>query len=116
MTRLLNTPIIGRSAAPVASSCSDMLAGLSKNEILRMPPDFCAKAASPATRASSSEPAITNPRTCRFMNLPSSAAGLFVEPHVFEAPAVVDVVDHDRQPPDFGLAAGCTARIEDHRP
>src|SRR5215468_2117900 len=37
-TRLLNTPIIGRNAAPVASSSSDMLAGLSKNEILRMPP------------------------------------------------------------------------------
>src|SRR6516162_7973494 len=44
MTRLLSTPIIGRNAAPVASSCSDMLAGLSKNEILRMPPDFCANA------------------------------------------------------------------------
>jgi hypothetical protein len=39
----LNTPIIGRNAAPVASSCSDMLAGLSKNEILSVPPAFCAK-------------------------------------------------------------------------
>src|SRR5215469_15862321 len=47
MTRLLNTPIIGRNAAPVASSCSDMLAGLSKKEILRTPPDFCAMAACP---------------------------------------------------------------------
>src|ERR1700732_754788 len=44
MTRLLKTPIIGRNAAPVASSCSDMLAGLSKNEILSVPPAFCAKA------------------------------------------------------------------------
>src|SRR5262245_8084349 len=44
MTRLLNTPIIGRSAAAVASSWSDMLAGLSKCEMLRMPPDFCATA------------------------------------------------------------------------
>src|ERR1700730_771210 len=44
MTRLLNTPIIGRKSAPVASSCNDMLAGLAKNEILRVPPAFWAKA------------------------------------------------------------------------
>src|SRR6266702_6877305 len=44
ITRLLNTPIIGRSAANVDSSCSDTLAGLSKNGTLRMPPDFCAAA------------------------------------------------------------------------
>jgi hypothetical protein len=47
MTRLLNTPIIGRNAAPVASSCNDMLAGLSKKEILSVPPVFWAKAPSP---------------------------------------------------------------------
>ena len=74
ITRLLNNPIAGRSAAPVASSCSDMLAGLSKNEILRTPPDFCASAPSPAPSASSSEPAIANRRTCRVMNLPSHCA------------------------------------------
>src|SRR6266699_3052072 len=39
----LNTPIIGRTAA-VASSCSDMLAGLSKCEMLRVPTEFCATA------------------------------------------------------------------------
>src|SRR5947199_4358548 len=39
-TRLLNTPITGRRAAAVDSSSSDMLAGLSKWEILRIPPDF----------------------------------------------------------------------------
>src|SRR5260370_42122380 len=44
-TRLLNTPIIGRKAAKVDSSCRDMLAGLSKKGILRMPPCFCADAA-----------------------------------------------------------------------
>src|SRR6266567_4239159 len=41
-TRLLKTPIIGRSAAGVDSSCSDMLAGLSKWESCRMPPAFWA--------------------------------------------------------------------------
>jgi hypothetical protein len=52
ITRLLNIPIAGRNAAPVASSCSDRLAGLSKNEILRMPPDFCADAGAPPVSAS----------------------------------------------------------------
>jgi hypothetical protein len=55
---LLNTPIIGRNAAPVASSCNDMLAGLSKNEILSVPPAFWAKAPSPAHVAISSPPTI----------------------------------------------------------
>src|SRR6202011_1866508 len=55
MTRLLNTPIIGRNAAPVASSCSDMLAGLSKNEILSVPPAFCAKPG-PAQHAAVNKP------------------------------------------------------------
>src|SRR5206468_2692313 len=52
ITRLLNTPIIGRLAAAVASSCSDMLAGLSKCDIFRMPPGFCA-GAGPATHSNS---------------------------------------------------------------
>src|SRR5438270_12512656 len=46
----------------------------------------------------------------------SSRTALLVEPYIFEAPAVVDAVDHDRQPLDLGLAAGRAARIEDHRP
>src|SRR5258707_3592841 len=45
MIRLLNTPIIGRLTAAVASSCNDMLAGLSKWDILSTPPGFCAWAA-----------------------------------------------------------------------
>src|ERR1700738_1721165 len=44
ITRLLNTPIIGRLTASVDSSSIDMLAGLSKWPILRIPPDFCADA------------------------------------------------------------------------
>jgi hypothetical protein len=31
--------------------------------------------------------------------------GLFVEPDVFHAPAVVDAVDHDGQAPDLGVPA-----------
>src|SRR6266566_9423356 len=44
MTRLLKTPIIGRSATTVVSSWIDMLAGLSMMYWRRMPPDFCAAA------------------------------------------------------------------------
>src|SRR5437763_3989457 len=57
MTKLLNTPIIGRNAAPVASSCSDMLAGLSQNELLRTPPDFCAEAGDAANQTAKKLPA-----------------------------------------------------------
>ena len=54
ITRLLKTPIIGRLTAPVASSCIDMLAGLSKCDICKTPPDFCANAAAATSRAASS--------------------------------------------------------------
>src|SRR6266851_4350126 len=46
MTRLLNTPIIGPSVAIVDSSWIDIEAGLVIPGSRRMPPDFCAKAAS----------------------------------------------------------------------
>src|SRR6516225_4564917 len=48
MTRLLKTPIIGPSAKNVISSWIDMLAGLSRLYIFRMPPGFWANVASPA--------------------------------------------------------------------
>src|SRR5205823_2829935 len=67
MTRLLKTPIIGRIAAVVDSSRSDMLAGLSKCEILRTPPGFSANAASPANNASQNEPAPASTRRPRFI-------------------------------------------------
>src|SRR3954469_3194648 len=70
MTRLLKTPIIGRSADPVASSCNDMLAGLSKNEILRTPPDFCAKAGPVRANTVSSAHVLAQPRTFRFIVVP----------------------------------------------
>src|ERR1700738_5273362 len=43
-------------------------------------------------------------------------AGLTVQPNVFEAPAVVNAVDHDRQPFDVGLAAARGAVVKDDRP
>src|SRR2546421_8464621 len=57
ITRLLKTPIIGRLAAAVASSCSDMLAGLSQWDIFTTPPCFWANAGSPTDIATSSETA-----------------------------------------------------------
>src|SRR6266849_296746 len=69
MTRLLKTPIIGRIAAVVDSSRSDMLAGLSKWEILRTPPAFWANAESVAHSAISSAPAATSPRRPRFISV-----------------------------------------------
>src|SRR5262249_12535279 len=121
ITRLLKTPIIGLSAAPVASSGIDMLAGLSKNEILMLPPDFCASARSRLARASSTAAAVAMPRRCRFMA--SSAFGavfwhrrLFVEPDVLEAPFVVDAVGHPGPTLEPRLPARGAGRIEDHRP
>src|SRR5271157_1916235 len=57
MTRLLNTPIIGPRTAIVDSSWIDMLAGLSPEGILNMPPGFCAKAESLPHKLASSPPA-----------------------------------------------------------
>src|SRR5438132_7195298 len=55
-TRLLKTPIVGRTAAAVDSSRGDMLAGLSKWEILSTPPAFCATAASAANNQTTVNP------------------------------------------------------------
>src|SRR6478736_4709973 len=66
MTRLLNTPIIDRNAAPVASSWSDMLTGLSKNEILSVPPDFWANAGSLTEMAANSATVAVSTRTSGF--------------------------------------------------
>ena len=71
---LLKTPIIGRSAAVVDSSRSDMLAGLSKWEIFRMPPGFWAIAASAAVNAKASVAAAASTRRSRL--IPSTASAL----------------------------------------
>src|SRR5712671_5978740 len=67
MTRLLNTPIIGLWVAAVASSWIDMLAGLSKWGIFRMPPGFWANAVCPMDNASDSAPAAARTRRSRFI-------------------------------------------------
>src|ERR1700731_2263083 len=77
MTRLLKTPIIGRIAAVVDSSRSDMLAGLSKWEILRTPPAFCATAALAANNPIDNELAAASTRRPRFIptSLPVQRGG-----------------------------------------
>src|SRR5438874_3826011 len=75
MTRLLKMPMAGRSAAPVASSCNDTLAGLSKNEIFRTPPVFCADAVVVAQSASSNRLAAARFRKVRFMTCPPTVRG-----------------------------------------
>src|SRR5437867_9983188 len=69
-TRLLKTPIIGRIAAVVDSSRSDMLAGLSKWEVLRTPPGFWATAASAAINTNDNDPAAARARRPRFIPQP----------------------------------------------
>src|SRR5271165_464797 len=76
MTRLLNTPIIGASVEIVDSSWIDMLAGLSRCGILRMPPDFCAWAAGASDSAISATAATANPpRFRRISSLPLRHVG-----------------------------------------
>src|SRR3984893_3465483 len=62
MTRLLKTPIIGRVTAPVASSCIDIEAGLSKCDMIRTPPDFCASAIGEASASDNANAAANPPR------------------------------------------------------
>src|SRR5712691_13333675 len=67
ITRLLKTPIIGRNAANVDSSCSETLAGLSKNGTLRIPPDFCATAGPATNKTASTGPTVANAPRLRFI-------------------------------------------------
>src|SRR6516225_11350385 len=46
----------------------------------------------------------------------SSGLRLAVEPQIFETPAVVDAVDHDRQPLDIGLPTARRPVVKDDRP
>src|SRR6266446_3101658 len=121
MTRLLKTPIIGRSAETVASSWIDMLAGLSGLYSLRMPPGFCACAAAVTHAATIQAMAIAShlcligaPLAPRHgegddILLPGSAS-LPVEPQIFVAIAVVDAVDHHGEALHLGVTAGGLAR------
>ena len=66
---LLNTPIIGPWLARVDSSWIDMLAGLSKKYILRMPPGFCASAGA-MTTVPNSTPAVASATIFRIIWAP----------------------------------------------
>src|SRR6202023_3962399 len=63
-----------------------------------------------------------SPSTCRITRPRQSAQSyrapllLFVEPAVFEAPAVVNTVHHDGQPFHPRLPAGGAHRVEDDGP
>src|SRR6516162_10840554 len=46
----------------------------------------------------------------------SSGCSLAVEPQIFETPAIVDAVDHDRQALDVGLPAARRPIVKDDRP
>src|SRR5579884_434047 len=54
--------------------------------------------------------------SCRIAASVASPPALSVEPDILEAPAVVDAVDHDRQPLDLRLHAGGADVVEDDRP
>ena len=74
MTRLLNTPIIGRLTAAVDSSSIDTLAGLAKCPIRSVPPACCASAGDSARAsviASSSGPAAQAPSNDASLRLSS---------------------------------------------
>src|SRR5260370_24694998 len=58
---------------------------------------------------------VPTPIVWRFLAADQRAALLFIEPEVFEAPAIVDAVDHDCQTLDPGLPAGAAGREKDHR-
>ena len=54
------------------------------------------------------------PLGCRALAA-SLAAGLFVEPGILEAPAIVIAIDHHRVALEIGLPAGRRHRVEDCR-
>ena len=80
MTRLLNTPIIGPNVDIVNSSWIDMLAGLSRWGILRMPPDFCAQVACEPVRASITAAAAKLHRFRRMSVPPTPQRDIFEPP------------------------------------
>ena len=44
-----------------------------------------------------------------------SATASLIEPDIFETPAIVDAIDHDRQTLDIGASAGPSAVVEKGR-
>src|ERR1700730_11128413 len=54
--------------------------------------------------------------TCSKSQTLGAATRLFITPHVFHGPAIVDAVAHDRQPLHIGLPAVSAGGVEDDRP
>src|SRR5438132_8173998 len=96
----------------VDSSWIDMLAGLSAWGIFKMPPCFWANAGAAADIAISKPPTTASAQRLRFI---CRFLELLVEPDVFEAPAVEQAVDHDRQAFDTRQPAACRAGVKDDR-
>src|SRR6516225_2432431 len=78
MTRLLNTPDIGRLTAIVDSSSGDMLAGLSKWPIFITPPCFCAQAGQVAENPKSVAPAATIKSNCCLISPPITEIAVLI--------------------------------------
>src|SRR5437660_3215886 len=95
-----------------------MLAGLSQCWIFKIPPDFWANAGPAPAMAIIKAPVAAHANRCRVICAlyRASSVGLPIQPHVLKAPAVVDAVDHHRQPLHLGLPAGGTDVVKDDRP
>src|SRR5207248_7792791 len=100
----------------VGPTCSP----LSGMYVHRTPPRFCAHPVCAAEqrrcRRYATQSACMPTSTSLCPSLPAlSPWGLSVQPHVFHAPAVVDAVDHRRQPLDLRLPAGGKNIVENDR-
>src|SRR6516162_3325721 len=104
MTRLLKTPIIGRSVAIVDSSRIDMLAGLANQPTLRIPPAFWAKAPSTANNTRDSEAAAMSTRRSRLIPI-----GLLFRGAGLENPLL-----HPSWPVYWALVQSCSVRSLPH--
>src|SRR5439155_3598162 len=96
--------------------------------VVCIPPGFGASVPLAIVTTASPAPIAVNPRSFpvtpaslanRRRALPPAAAWrsrrLFIQPHVFHAPAVVDAVAHDRQAFDVRVVTIARRSIEDHR-
>src|SRR5712691_10990643 len=115
-TRLLKTPIIGRSAAVVDSSCSDMLAGLSKWESCRMPPAFWAIAGLITVNPSDSPTAAVNRCNLRVISPSDPLAFAALCPRLADRTIAWQLTEkgRGRRPCDIGSGA-CWSAGPDRR-
>src|SRR6266568_5484829 len=95
-----------------------MLAGLSQCWIFKIPPDFWANAGPALAMAIINAPVAAHANRCRVICAlyRASSVALPIQPYILEAPAVVDAVDHHRQPFHLGLAARRADIVKDDRP